>query len=103
MTDNGPSRATHSRRSLFIETQAFVENKLELKSGAIFAADKPSLECHDKLTVKHRHKYLNLPTGGIHVKPLARNTDDTHFPAGNCSFVPVNRTWRNSKKRLSRI
>ena len=47
----GPSGATISRRSSFIERQAFLENKVDFKSGANFAADRAvSLESHDKLT-----------------------------------------------------
>ena len=54
----GPSWVVHSRRSSFIETQAFVESKVHFKSGAIFAADGAvSLECWNKLTVKPRHEY----------------------------------------------
>ena len=61
----GPSWVAHFRRSSFIETQAFVENKVDFKSGAIFAADRAvSLECHDKLTVKPRHEYQNVPERG---------------------------------------
>ena len=57
-----PSWADNFRRSLFIETQAFVENKVRFKLGAIFAADRAvSLEGWYKLTVKPRHEYLNAP------------------------------------------
>ena len=40
----GPSWVAHLRRSSFIETQAFVENKVHFKSGAIFAAVAGMLE-----------------------------------------------------------
>ena len=40
----GPSLVAYLRRSSFIETQAFVENKVHFKSGAIFAADRAVLE-----------------------------------------------------------
>ena len=54
----GPSWVAHLRRSSFIETLAFVENKVHFKSGAIFAADRAvSLECWNKLTVKPWHEY----------------------------------------------
>ena len=56
----GPSGAAIFRRSSFVEKQAFVENKIDFKPGAIFAADGAvSLECPDKLTVKTRHEYEN--------------------------------------------
>ena len=60
-----PSWAAHFRRSLVIETQAFVEKKVDFNSGAIFAPDLAvSLECHDKVTVKPRHDYYNVPVRG---------------------------------------
>ena len=60
----GPSGATISRRGSFIETQAFVENKVYFKSGAIFAA-VPDSRSNLGTSAKMR------PTGGIQVKPLA--------------------------------
>ena len=57
-----PCGTTVSLRSLFIETQAFVENKVDFKSSANFAVDRAvSLECHEKLIVKPGHEYYNVP------------------------------------------
>ena len=70
----GPSWATHSQTGSIINTQTFVENKVNFKSGTTFVPNRAvSLECHEILTVNPRHEYQNVPTGEIHVKPLARN------------------------------
>ena len=42
----GPSWAADFQRSLFIETFAFVGNKVHFKSGAIFAADRSGESGH---------------------------------------------------------
>ena len=64
----------HSRRSSFNESQAFVENKVEFKSGAFFCRGLAELqECHDKLKVKLGTDTKMCPTREIHVQPLAHN------------------------------
>ena len=61
----GPSLATHYPRSLFIETQTHVENRVDFKLSLSFAPNRAvSLECHDKLTVKPRHEDENVPDRG---------------------------------------
>ena len=74
----GPSWVAYSWRSSFIETQAFVENKVHFKSGAIFAADRAvSLECWNKLTVKPRQvaSHADVLRGSSRV-PAPRTRDE---------------------------
>ena len=83
----------------FIYTLAFVENKVYLKSGAIFAADRAvSLECHEKPT----HDNLGTSTkmyltGGIHVKPLVRNK--LHTPPSHPLHTPPSHPLSSERER----
>ena len=96
----GPTWADSFRRSLFIETQAFVENKVHFKLGAIFAADRAvSLECWNKLTVKPRH-VLKVAQLGKSTGSLWHVTNHTNPLPAKCSSVPASRARRDSKKRL---
>ena len=67
----GPSGATHSRRSSSIETQAFVENEVDFKSGAMFATVWPcrwNVMTNSRSNLGTSNKFCL--TGGIQVQPL---------------------------------
>ena len=67
--------------SSFVETQAFVENKVHFKPGAIFAADQAvSMECCYNSLSNLGTSTKMCPTGEIHGKPLARNKPHTPTP-----------------------
>ena len=73
----GPSWAADFQSS-FIETQAFVENKVHFKSGAIFAANRAmSLECCYNSRSNLGMSTQMCPAGEIHGKPLAHNRPHT--------------------------